>query len=169
VARLCVLLSGRGVISKNRVFFLEHPSRSPRRPSPPRSLANPPLPHCATFPPPRFFPSQSRGVLALCVILLDAKADVMAKNNAGSTPMHVAANSGQHSIVQWLLSKEGDPNEANKAGDTPLHTAARAGFKLVVQVLLAGGAKQSTNRQGKTPLEVCVDKDCEKLLTEGGK
>lgn len=103
-------------------------------------------------------------MLALCVLLLDAKADVSAKNNAGSTPMHMAANSGQHSIVQWLLTKEGDANDANKAGDTPLHIAARGGFKLVVSVLLAGGAKQSTNRQGKAPLEVCVEKECAKLL-----
>ncbi len=103
-------------------------------------------------------------MLALCVLLFDAKADVSAKNNAGSTPMHLAANSGQHSIVQWLLSKEADPNDANKAGDLPLHTAARGGFKLVVSVLLAGGAKPAANRQGKNPVDVCVERECAKLL-----
>lgn len=105
-------------------------------------------------------------MLALCVLLLEAKADVTAKNSAGCTPLHLAANSGQHSIVQWLLTKEADPNEANKAGDLPLHTAARGGFKLVVAALLAGGAKPAANRAGKNPVDVCVEKECAKLLAE---
>jgi len=71
----------------------------------------------------------------------------------------------QLSVVQWLLSKEADPNEADKGGDTALHVAARSGFKGVVQALLAAGAKQTTNRLGKSPLEVSCDKECSKLLS----
>ena len=137
-------------------------------------------------------------MLALCQLLLAAKADVAAKNNAGHTPLHLACNSGQvraqlaaappvpatpplqpistppppplppptpqASIAQWLLPKEADPNDADKAGDTPLHVAARAGFPQVVAVLLAGGAKQSSNRAGKTPAQVALDKGVVKLL-----
>jgi len=68
--------------------------------------------------------------------------------------------------VQWLLTKEADANEPDKNGDTPLHVAARVGFKNIVQALLGAGAKQVTNRGGKTPLEVSGDKDCTKLLGE---
>ncbi len=86
------------------------------------------------------------------------------KNNAGHAPLHVACNSGQISIVQWLLSKDADPNDADKQGDTPLHVAARAGFKGIVSALLAGGAKQASNRSGKTPAQVALDKEIAALL-----
>ncbi len=103
-------------------------------------------------------------MLALCQLLLAAKADVAQKNNAGHSPLHVACNSGQISIVQWLLTKEADPNDADKQGDTALHVAARAGFKAIVGALLASGAKQASNRSGKTPAQVAVDKDIAALL-----
>ena len=103
-------------------------------------------------------------MLSLCQILVDAKADVMAKNAAGQTPLHTACNNGQLSIVSYLLSKEADPNDADKAGNTPLHVAARVGFKTVVQALLAGGAKSSGNRAGKMPAQVANDGDIAKLI-----
>jgi cytohesin len=106
-------------------------------------------------------------VLALCQLLLAAKADVALKNNAGHTPLHVACNSGQISIVQWLLTKEADHSDADKLGDTPLHVAARAGFKNIVSALLAAGAKQSANRAGKTPAQL-AEKDIAALLEKSG-
>jgi ankyrin repeat protein len=119
------------------------------------------------FPPTLPRPACKRGVLSLCQILVDAKADVGKKNSAGQTPLHIACNNGQLSIVSYLLSKEADPNEADKGGNTALHIAAKVGFKTVVQALLAGGAKTSTNRAGKTPAQVANDADIAKMI-EGG-
>ena len=106
-------------------------------------------------------------MLSLCQILVEAKADVGKKNNAGQTPLHIACNNGQVSIVSYLLSKEADPNEVDKGGNTSLHIAAKVGFKTVVQALLAGGAKSSTNRAGKTPAQVANDADIAKLIDSG--
>ena len=44
---------------------------------------------------------------------------------------------------------------ADKNGNTPLHVAARTGFKDVVKILIAGGAKPTSNRAGKTPDQLC--------------
>jgi hypothetical protein len=56
------------------------------------------------------------------------------------------------------------PQEVDKQGNTPLHVAAKTGFKVVVQALLAGGAKSSNNRAGKSPAQVANDGDIAKLL-----
>lgn len=92
-----------------------------------------------------------RGVMGICQILIERKGDVTAKNALGMTPLHVACNNGHASVVQYLLQKDAEPNDADKNGNTPLHIAARTGFKDVVKVLIAGGAKTSSNRAGKTP------------------
>ena len=68
----------------------------------------------------------------------------------------------QVAIVIYLLKQEADPNETDKQGNTPLHVAARSGFKTLAQVLVAGGAKQTVNRAGKTPAQVASDIDVAK-------
>jgi hypothetical protein len=74
-----------------------------------------------------------------------------------SLPPPLPPTPPQISVVQFLLTKDADPNEADKSGNTPLHIAARAGFKDVVKALLAGGAKPSSNRAGKSPQNLAMD------------
>lgn len=57
---------------------------------------------------------------AIADILLNAKANINAKNKLGFTPLHSAAKKGLYNKVQYLLSKGADPDIANKAGKYPV-------------------------------------------------
>ena len=52
-------------------------------------------------------------------LLIDAGADVNAKNNDGKTPLHIIKKS--ETIAQMLIDAGADVNAKNKKGYTPLH------------------------------------------------
>ena len=60
-------------------------------------------------------------------ILLDAGADVNAKQHGGWTPLHAAAASGDRALVDLLLARGAKPSLANDAGATPASTARERG------------------------------------------
>lgn len=94
--------------------------------------------------------------------LLTTKADVNAKDNAGSTPMHqAAAAEGEHSdIVELLLVHKADVNAADKQGLTPLHYALLADNPDMAMVLLSHGANANVkdDKTGHTPLILAAAK-----------
>jgi peptidoglycan/LPS O-acetylase OafA/YrhL len=55
-------------------------------------------------------------------LLLDAGANVKARNPDGSTPLHSAAFFGRANVVPVLLEHGADPNARNQPGQTPLDT-----------------------------------------------
>ncbi|XP_060553271.1 serine/threonine-protein phosphatase 6 regulatory ankyrin repeat subunit C-like isoform X2 [Ruditapes philippinarum] len=58
-------------------------------------------------------------------MLLKSGADVNAFKENGETAMHIAARSGQQSMISALLEDGADPTAFSKAGETPLHMAVR--------------------------------------------
>lgn len=54
--------------------------------------------------------------------LMDAGADLNAKNNDGSTPLDIAAFLCRTEIVQMLIEKEADRSTKNNTGATALET-----------------------------------------------
>jgi len=87
-------------------------------------------------------------------VLLASKADVNAKGNNGTTPLHEAAGIGSKDVVELLLAKGADVNARDGEGDTPLHRAAAAGHKDVVELLLANKANvNARDDSGMTPLK----------------
>jgi ankyrin repeat protein/serine/threonine protein kinase len=95
-----------------------------------------------------------------------------AKNDDGSTPLHIAAQEGYAEIVKILLERGADPNTENKDGWTPLHIAAKEGHVDVVRVLLERGAyPNAKNNYGGTPLHIAEQEghvEIVKLLLEHG-
>ena len=74
-------------------------------------------------------------------------------SSPGDTPLHRAARSGNHSIIDILVSQGARVSRPNGDGSTPLHVAAEHGHTSVVERLIANGA--SVNKRdfrGRTPL-----------------
>lgn len=67
--------------------------------------------------------------------LLAAGADVNACKSDGSTPLHVAAQTGQSEMVKLFLARGADPQARNAAGQTPADLAETGGYTLLAELL----------------------------------
>ena len=91
---------------------------------------------------------------------LDAGPDVMARDKAGRTPLHWAAQYGTHANVQVLLAAGADVMARNQGGATPLHWDASSDTPATIQPLLDAGADaKAKNKQGKTPWDLAQEYD----------
>ena len=90
--------------------------------------------------------------------LLCTGAAVDAKNNAGETPLHVAARRDNSWEAKDLLSNGADVHARNDAGETPLHVAAEYDASSTAEVLLRQGAAVNVRDSfGYTPLYVAME------------
>jgi hemoglobin len=67
--------------------------------------------------------SARRGTIRIAEALLDAGADIEAKDRGGETPLRRAVNCGQERMVRLLLSRGANPRSTDKYGRTPLDAA----------------------------------------------
>ncbi len=89
------------------------------------------------------------------VALLDAKADVNAKNWINQTPLHYSAIGGFKDVADLLIAHGADVNARDKNGHTPLYEAMNQvpWRKDMAALLLAHGADPNiSDNEGKTPL-----------------
>jgi len=105
-------------------------------------------------------------------LLLEAGANINAKNDKGQTALHVAVDSADGDIVELLLSKGADINaKDDESGFTALHHAAKSGNKDTAEMLIAKGADiNAKDKQGHTPLYFAVNSDykvAELLINKG--
>jgi hypothetical protein len=95
--------------------------------------------------------------------LLDAGADVHARNRFGDQPLHAAAAgipgssmwnpSAQAATIFCLIEAGAEPNAADKRGVAPLHRAVRTRCATAVRTLLECGADPARqNKSGSTPM-----------------
>ena len=56
-------------------------------------------------------------------MLIQAGADVNAREDCGYTPLHCACASGDSAMVKLLIENGADVNAVNHDGQTPLHFA----------------------------------------------
>ncbi len=92
-------------------------------------------------------------------LLVEAGADVNARNESGSTPLHSAASSGDAAMVSVLLAAGADANAARPSGATPLHSAASGsrGNGATVSLLVQAGADLNARAHlDATPLHWAV-------------
>jgi ankyrin repeat protein len=85
--------------------------------------------------------------------------DLNIADNAGNTPLQIAALQGFVEIVEFLLEKRAEVNTRNIEKDTPLIDAVENGHDEVVKLLLDHGADPRLgNATGQKPMEL-VDPD----------
>lgn len=87
--------------------------------------------------------------------------DLNVADNAGNTPLQIAALEGSAPIVKFLIEVGCDLDTRNIDKDTPLIDAVENGHLDVVKILLAAGINpRAVNAEGDEPYEL-VPNDCE--------
>jgi len=104
--------------------------------------------------------------LQCLLLLINIRADKDARDNAGWTPLHHAANNGHLDIVKELLKEPGTlRNIPDNNGFTPLHLACKYGHMEVVKFLViaypdVGADVNAQTIAGNTPLHLaCYNKN----------
>lgn len=107
------------------------------------------------------------GNAVMVKLLLNAGADVNARNHEGFTPLHEAAFNGNDSIAEILLNSGADVNAfGGKYRSAPLHIAASQGHVAVVKLLLEHGASlKMLDRKSQTPLELAISNHQTNVVT----
>jgi ankyrin repeat protein len=79
--------------------------------------------------------------------------DVKARNAAGDTPLHRAAEKGMRALAESLLARGAEVNARSRNGETPLHFAALDADASVAELLLDAGADAAAqNNDGESVL-----------------
>jgi ankyrin repeat protein len=105
-----------------------------------------------------------KGKVTVVKLLLEAGADIKARDNEGWTVLHCAADSEDAGLMQFLLDRGAlelleITATSNTPGDTPLHIAALHNRLPIAKLLVEKGARVNpVNKEGKTPYQ----KACER-------
>uniref|UniRef100_UPI003AAFEE5D E3 ubiquitin-protein ligase HACE1 isoform X3 n=1 Tax=Centroberyx gerrardi TaxID=166262 RepID=UPI003AAFEE5D len=135
------------------------------------------------------------GSVECLVLLLKRGANPNYQDISGCTPLHLAARNGQKkcmgrlleynadvnicnnegltATVLCLLDSGADINRPNVSGATPLYFACSHGQRDTAQILLSRSAKYLADKNGVTPLDLCVQggygETCEILIQHHGR
>ncbi|MEQ8186621.1 MAG: ankyrin repeat domain-containing protein [Candidatus Eremiobacterota bacterium] len=125
------------------------------------------------------------GPYAVAETLIEKGANVNAKDSICWTPLHSAAANGNRVVAEMLINKGADVNgqakhdyfdpddgawkRNNENSWTPLHIAAKNNRDEVVELLISKGADVNAElTDGRTPLDLCKDRDLRMLLRDRG-
>jgi len=100
-----------------------------------------------------------KGHKAVTRALVEARADVNARDWMHSTPLHAAARNGHEAVARVLVEGRADVNAKALMQYTPLHAAARNGHEAMTRLLVGAGADvNAKDYWGKTPLDVATNR-----------
>jgi len=94
-------------------------------------------------------------------------------NQLGNRVIHVAAESNDVAVLEYLIDQGADVNARNNTSNTPLHLAARSNPNVeVLRHLITRGANvNARNEGGRTPWDLAVESPEKRILLfrEGGR
>lgn len=94
----------------------------------------------------------------------EIKLDLSFKNTKGITPLQIASECGNESIVNYLIEKQVNLNDSDNDGMTALHKAVKNGFFGAVNLLVSAGADiNARNTKGETPLSLARNQEGKSL------
>merc|ERR1712232_1034789 len=85
---------------------------------------------------------------AIAQLLLDANADVHARDDMGWTALHDGAQSGSVLVVRVILSGNANIHATNSLGHSPMHYARLEQHEPIVAILTKASAKQHRRSSG---------------------
>ncbi|KAI5615152.1 ankyrin repeat and SOCS box protein 2-like [Silurus asotus] len=95
--------------------------------------------------------------LEMCKMLLQARANLNAKNIYGIDPLFTAAECGAAEVLSFLLMKGADINTKADDGASALFEASKNGHSEVVEILLSKGAEvNKSNNAGLLPIHIAA-------------
>lgn len=101
--------------------------------------------------------ASSKGYSSIVQRLARTGIDLAIKDDAGNSPLHIAAISGSVEVVDILLTQGADVAAKALDGQTALHLAVeRRNHKTVSLLVTAGANLSSQNRDGQTPLHIAA-------------
>jgi len=117
-----------------------------------RELLAPSLPHRLSL-----HTCAENGHLDVARDLIEAGADVNAKDNDGFTPLSICAEKGHLNVARALIEAGADVNAKDNEGLTPLYMCALGGHLEVARALIEAGADVNAKKDnGVTPLHMCA-------------
>jgi ankyrin repeat protein len=91
----------------------------------------------------------------MALFLIGKGAKITAENDDSEQPLHLAAASGNHEVIEALLKKGAKPTPTKKLGYTPLHYCVDTQAKdswIWDTLLAAGNPLDHANKWGDTPM-----------------
>jgi hypothetical protein len=112
------------------------------------------------------------GYPSICSLIIDAGADVNAKDGAGETALHYAAARGHLEACRLLIAAGANVDAVDTTGNTPMFSAIRHGEVGVFTLLVDSGASSNiSNLLDVTPLHFAAryrrDEICRVLIARG--
>lgn len=104
------------------------------------------------------FDAARTGNLAKIKKLISKGANINARNEGGTSLLHLAVAGGHIEIVKFLVASGADINERGRVNTRLLHTAVAYNHDKVAQFLIASGADINLpDNLGFTPLDYAID------------
>ncbi len=94
------------------------------------------------------------GLIEIATLLLNAGADINARNQHNQTPLHLAVDNFDVKMAQFLLKEGASCNSQDEIGNSPLHWAAQKGNRELIQLLKPHANCFLKNGEGLTSFQL---------------